>query len=104
MAMLHIVNKSPFERNALKSCLAHALTGDAVLLIEDAVLGAVSASSLVAELQQAMHGNSVAIYALGPDLAARGIKADRVLEGIQMVDYAGFVDLTVTNEKTQSWL
>ena len=104
MAMLHIVNKSPFERNALRSCLAHALSGDAVLLIEDAVIGAVSGTSVAAELQQAINGNSVAIYALGPDLAARGVKAERMLEGIQVVDYAGFVDLTVANEKTQSWL
>ncbi len=104
MAMLHIVNKSPFERNALKSCLAHALSGDAVLLIEDAVIGAVSGSTLVTELQQAMNGNAVKLYALSPDLAARGVKAERVLEGIQLVDYAGFVDLTVANEKTQSWL
>lgn len=104
MAMLHIVNKSPFERNALRSCLAHALSGDAVLLIEDAVIGAVSGTSVAAELQQAINGNSVSIYALGPDLAARGVKAERMLEGIQVVDYAGFVDLTVANEKTQSWL
>ena len=104
MARLHIVNKSPFERNALKSCLAHALSGDAVLLIEDAVIAAVSGSTLVAELQQTMNGNAVKFYALGPDLAARGVKAERVLEGIEIVDYAGFVDLTVANEKTQSWL
>ena len=104
MSILHIVNKSPFERNALKSCLAHALAGDCVLLIEDAVIGAVSGSTLVAELQQAINGNAVKIYALAPDLAARGVKAERVLEGIQLVDYAGFVDLTVANEKTQSWL
>ncbi|WP_298608751.1 sulfurtransferase complex subunit TusB [uncultured Thiothrix sp.] len=104
MSMLHIVNKSPFERNALKSCLAHALAGDSVLLIEDAVIGAVSGSSIVTELQQAINGNAVKIYALSPDLAARGVKAERVLEGIQVVDYAGFVDLTVANEKTQSWL
>ncbi|MFZ1345192.1 sulfurtransferase complex subunit TusB [Thiothrix eikelboomii] len=104
MAMLHIVNKSPFERNALKSCLAHALAGDAVLLIEDAVIGAVSGTSLASELQAAMSEQAVSIYALGPDLSARGVSEQRMLDGIQVVDYAGFVDLTVANEKTQSWL
>lgn len=104
MAMLHIVNKSPFERNALMSCLGHALAGDAVLLIEDAVIGVVTGSRIAPELQIAMNDKSVSIYALGPDLAARGVKAERVLEGIQVVDYAGFVDLTVANEKIQSWL
>lgn len=104
MAMLHIVNKSPFERNALKSCLAHTLAGDTVLLIEDAVVAAVTGTSIAPELQLAMQDKSVSIYALGPDLSARGVSAERVLEGIQVVDYAGFVDLTVANEKTQSWL
>jgi len=42
MAMLHIVNKSPFERNAFESCLNHAVAGDSILMIEDAAVGAVS--------------------------------------------------------------
>ena len=86
------------------SCLGHALAGDAVLLIEDAVIGVVTGSSMAPELQIAMKDRSVSIYALGPDLTARGVKAERVLDGIQVVDYAGSVDLTVANEKTQSWL
>lgn len=102
MAMLHIVNKSPFERNALRSCLGHALAGDSILLIEDGAVGAVAGSSIAAELKAAMADKSV--YVLGPDLAARGIKADRVIEGVNIVDYAGFVDLTAENDKTQSWL
>lgn len=104
MAMLHIVNKSPFERNALESCLAHTLAGDTVLLIEDAVIAAVTGTCLAPELQIAMKDRSVAIYALAPDLAARGVSTQRILDGIQIVDYAGFVDLTVAHAKTQSWL
>ena len=104
MTMLHIVNKSPFERNALSSCLNHSLAGDAVLLIEDAVIGATTGTKVAAELQSAMQDKAVSLYVLGPDLTARGIQAERVLAGIQVVDYAGFVDLTVANAKTQSWL
>lgn len=40
MSTLHTVNKSPFEKNALKSCLGHLCSGDAVLMIEDGVFGA----------------------------------------------------------------
>jgi tRNA 2-thiouridine synthesizing protein B len=29
---------------------------------------------------------------------------DRMIDGIKVVDYAGFVDLTAEHEKTQSWL
>jgi len=34
---------------------------------------------------------------------ARGIQ-DRVLEGVKMVDYGGFVDLVVEHSNVQSWL
>ena len=40
MSTLHTVNKSPYERNALKSALDHVSIGDTVLLIEDGVLAA----------------------------------------------------------------
>ncbi|MEZ5533988.1 MAG: sulfurtransferase complex subunit TusB [Thiolinea sp.] len=102
MSMLHIVNKSPFERNALASCLGHALEGDSVLMIEDAVVGAIDGSSFAGQIKAAMSDKSV--YVLGADLAARGMQESRVIEGIQVVDYAGFVDLTADNDKTQSWL
>ncbi len=102
MSMLHIVNKSPFERNALASCLGHAREGDAILLIEDAVVGAIDGSGFIGQLKKAMLDKSV--YVLGADLAARGMQENRVAEGVQVVDYAGFVDLAVNNEKTQSWL
>ena len=103
MAMLHIVNKSPFERNALRSCLGHALPGDSILMIEDGAVGAIDGSSIAADIKAAMAAEK-AVYVLGPDLAARGMKTDRVIEGVTVVDYAGFVDLTADNEKTQSWL
>ena len=44
-----------------------------------------------------------AVYVLGADLAARGLEG-KAIEGVQLVDYAGFVDLTVNTDRTQSWL
>jgi len=38
--LLHLVNKSPFERNALDSCLRLAAPGSSILLIEDRVYAA----------------------------------------------------------------
>ncbi len=29
---------------------------------------------------------------------------DRVIEGVGLVDYAGFVDLVESNDKVQAWL
>lgn len=99
--MLHIVNKSPTERNALSSCLRLATKGSAVLLIEDAVYAATTGTAAAAELQAAMA--DLKVYVLAPDLNARGV-ADRVLEGVNLVDYGGFVDLVAEHNTCQSWL
>jgi len=99
--MLHIVNKSPYERSALASCLAHARDGSAVLLIEDAVYAATRGNGVEGMLREAM--KRLRVYVLGPDLEARAVAA-RVLEGVQVVDYGGFVDLVTEHRTNQSWL
>ena len=99
--MLHIVNKSPFEKTTLASCLAHAGQGAAVLLIEDGVYGATKGNAAESAVRGAI--GRAAVYALAPDLEARGMK-DRVIEGVKLVDYAGFVDLVAEHKTSQSWL
>ncbi|MET0067864.1 MAG: sulfurtransferase complex subunit TusB [Candidatus Thiodiazotropha sp.] len=101
MATLHTVNKSPFEKSSMESCLAHAKDGSAVLLYEDGIYGAVKGTS-VADKVTAMGG--VKFYVLGPDLKARGISDDKLLDGVEVVDYAKFVDLAATNDKVQAWV
>lgn len=102
MSTLHTVNKSAFERGTLVSCLNHLSPGDAVLLIEDGVLGARKGSSVAGAITAAMKGCKVIV--LGPDLAARGMKGEDIIEGIESVDYAGFVDLASAHERVNSWL
>lgn len=102
MSTLHTVNKSPFEKNALKSCIGHLCSGDAVLMIEDGVFGARRGSTAAPMVQAALQSGKV--YALGPDLAARGIKPQDVIDGIQLVDYGGFVDLVTQHARTAAWL
>jgi tRNA 2-thiouridine synthesizing protein B len=41
---------------------------------------------------------------MGPDLKARGIDEARIIEGIKIVDYSGFVALVAEHDVTQSWL
>jgi tRNA 2-thiouridine synthesizing protein B len=99
--MLHIVNKSPYERNSLEACLRLAQPGSAVLLIEDGVYAATRGNAAEVKLREAM--KRVAVYALSPDLDARGMTA-RVIDGIALVDYGGFVDLVCERPNCQSWL
>ena len=99
--MLHIVNKSPSERYSLDSCLATAEAGGAVLLIEDGVYAATRGAAAEAKLRAAM--DRIAVYALAPDLEARGMTGT-VSEGVKLIDYDGFVDLVEQHTTCQSWL
>lgn len=99
--MLHIVNKSPSEKNALESCLRVAKKGSTILLIEDGVYGATKGTAAEGRLKAAMA--DVQVYALWPDLEARGMQ-DTVIDGVKQVDYLGFVDLVADNKNVQSWL
>lgn len=98
--MLHIVNKSPFEKTSLDSCLRLARPGSALLLIEDAVYAAARGSAAEPKIRQAVQ--ILKVYALAPDLEARGMKD--AIDGIELVDYGGFVDLVAGHKAVQSWL
>lgn len=100
--MLHTVNKSPFERNSLEACLRLAKAGSAILLIEDGVYAAMKGTTAEARVKAATQEMNV--YALGPDLKARGLDEGLLVDGIKVVDYAGFVDLAAENDKVLSWL
>jgi tRNA 2-thiouridine synthesizing protein B len=99
--MLHTINKSPFQTNSLLSCLRVAKDGSAILLIEDGVYAALKGTKASPTVQEAM--KKCKVYALAPDLEARGVQ-DRVLDGIETVDYGGFVDLVAGNNTVQAWL
>lgn len=100
--MLHLVNKSPFDRNALDSCLRLAEAGSSVLLIEDGVYAALSKAESAGAVGNRM--NELTFYVLGPDVSARGLDDTPLIDGINVVDYGGFVDLVVEHDVAQSWL
>ncbi|MEE8188662.1 MAG: sulfurtransferase complex subunit TusB [Kiloniellales bacterium] len=100
--MLHLVNKSPFERTTLQSCLRLAKKDSAVLLIEDGVYAALEGTAVSDEIAGRM--SDLAFYVLGSDIAARGLSETPLIDGVQVVDYGGFVDLVAEHDATQSWL
>ena len=99
--MLHIVNKSPFQTSTLDTCLRMAQPGQALLLIEDGIYAATVGSAMEARVRQACA--TMKVYALQPDMDARGVTA-KLIDGVTLVDYGGFVDLTVEHSTSQSWL
>ncbi len=102
MAMLHTVNKSPFERRTLDTALRHAVKGAGILLIEDGIYAAFNDSVVADKVKASL--SDCKIYVLGPDVAARGMSEKPVIDGIEVVDYEGFVDLVTEYDKVQSWL
>lgn len=101
MQMLHIVNKSPLDRNALDSALRMAKPGSTILLIEDGVYAVTKGNKVEAMVKAAMKNCTVS--ALWPDLEARGMQ-DTVIDGVKQVDYSGFVDLVADSNSVMSWL
>jgi tRNA 2-thiouridine synthesizing protein B len=71
---------------------------DSLLLIEDGVYAAMKNGKAAERLK------GLKVSVLGPDLAARGIGEDKLIDGVTVIDYAGFVDMVEANDKVQSWL
>lgn len=100
--MLHTVNKSPFEKNSLDSALRLAKDGSALLLIEDGVYAAMKGTAVEGKVRDA--ARRLKVFVLGPDLKARGLDESKVIDGVGVVDYGGFVDLAAENDKVQAWV
>lgn len=95
--MLHTVNKSPYNHAALADCLRVCDASARLVLIEDGVYAAVAGSEWIPRLA-ALAG----VYALGPDIAARALEG-RIDRTVQVIDYAGFVQLCCDHFPIQSW-
>ena len=97
--ILHIVSQSPFSHDALQRCLAALAPGDAILLTEDGVLAHTAPDRFLAPALS----RQVTVFTLNPDAQARGIAAAHNHVDCVGVDYAGFVDLVATADKSVSW-
>lgn len=96
--MLHILTCSPFQTQAFTQCCAMLDENDAVLLIQDAVIAVMAENSAI----DAILKQRVKIYLLSADMQARGLSGNAYSE-VEMVDYKGFVGLTVIHETQMKW-
>lgn len=98
---LHTYNKSLNAGEArFQNCLRMLAPGDSLLLLEDGVY-------LAAQLREGTPGRSlipqgVKLYALAPDVAARGISG-KIPVDISGVDYTGFVQLCLSHPRVVNW-
>ncbi len=97
--MLFTVNKSPFLFGNYESCLRAAPAGAPILLYEDGVYAAATGTRVEPLTRHALIEHPV--YALDADIKARGVA--RLVTGVQVIDYAGFVEL-VEQHNVAPWL
>jgi tRNA 2-thiouridine synthesizing protein B len=98
---LHTYNKSLNAGEArLQTCLRMLTAGDSLLLLEDGVYVATQLHEGAPIRNQVPAG--VALYALTPDVAARGISG-KIPADFSGIDYAGFVQLCLAHSRVVNW-
>ena len=95
--MLHLIFQSPVNI----AILERIDSGDDVVFLENAVLRILQKGSLSDTLSQLLKQNR--LYVLADDIEVRGIAADELVNGIEVIDYSELVRLTVKNPVIQSW-
>ncbi|MDD1622679.1 MAG: sulfurtransferase TusB [Methylococcaceae bacterium] len=96
--MLHLVSQAPLRQEIVERIVG----GDDVVLQRGTVWAALSGHADNAKLLQLL-AKSSRIYVLREMLEVNGIESSRVLEGVNIIDYSGLVDLTVKNPLIHTW-
>jgi tRNA 2-thiouridine synthesizing protein B len=97
MSTLHVLSHSPFTDQRLHSCVRLLGDDDAILLSGDAVYAITPGTAP----WQVLHAAGIALFALAEDVQTRALPTNPEVE---LLDYAGFVELTLAYEKVNSWL
>ena len=92
--MLFTINNPSLTSNSLDSVLRIAPSGSPILLYENGVFIAKDGAKDAQKIKAALKDHPV--YALDADLEARGI--NKIIEGIKVISYDGFVELVEKNE------
>lgn len=95
--MLHLIFQSPID----PAILERMDSGDVAVFLESAVLGVLQKDRLADVLSAKLNSNR--LYVLSEDMAARGILVPELAKGLEAIDYAGLVKLTVENPLITSW-
>ncbi|NMH63969.1 sulfurtransferase complex subunit TusB [Shewanella salipaludis] len=92
--ILHHIQTSPNNDSALKLCLRYARKEDTILLAGNGV-------TALLQRQWAMALSPFKLMLLQQDVQARGL--GELLKDFTQIDYADFVDLSLSHTKVISW-
>jgi tRNA 2-thiouridine synthesizing protein B len=95
--MLHLIFQSPIDL----AILERIDSGDDVVFLENSVLRILQAGNMSNTLTQLVKQNRLCV--LVDAIEVRGIIADELVNGIEVIDYSELVRLTVKNAVIQSW-
>ena len=95
--MLHLITQSPIDMAIFQRLGA----GDDVLFLDKALLNLLQKGQLNKAITALLAQHQ--LYALANDLEVRGIIPEELLKGIIVIDYTGFVELSVKNSLIQTW-
>lgn len=95
--MLHLIFQSPIENAVLQ----RIDSGDVIVFMENAVLRILQNGVMETALASLLSSNRLCV--LSEDIIVRGIAVDELIKGIDVIDYAELVELTVHNSVIQSW-
>ena len=94
--MLHLIFQSPIDT----AILERIDSDDVVVFLENAVLRTLQHGDIGGFLAQK---TSNRFCVLSDDIAVRGIVPDELIKGVEVIDYAGLVELTINNPVIHSW-
>jgi sulfur relay protein TusB/DsrH len=95
MPTLFILSHAPHRDPLDAKTLEFVRPGDSILLIEDGVYAAGDTPTPLSPLLAGAQSAGATVYALQPDLQARGVKTT-----LPVVDYVGFVDLIEAHDRS----
>jgi tRNA 2-thiouridine synthesizing protein B len=98
--LLHTVSASPYSTRRLDDAVNACVPGDALLLLGDAVHAAVARGQAAVVIGKR---SDIAWYAIDEDCRIRGLGDDALHPLVQRIDYAAFVELTISADSTIAW-
>lgn len=96
--MLHIITEALLSQAVVE----RIASDDDAILLSGAVWAAFSGHQDNSKLHTLLE-RACRIYVLQDSLAMNGIENHQLLSGVEAIDYAGFVELTVKNPVSHTW-
>lgn len=95
--MLHLI----FQANVNSAVFERMGVGDTAIFLESGVLGVMKNSRIAEFISAKLSSNRFCV--LSDDMQVRGILQTEVAPGVETIDYAGLVKLTVENPQIATW-